>query len=554
MRIAGFLFFCFFTLYSFSYSYDILNNGSEDEYSAKCGSFMSKEQKFRICQITDNNKRPVNQTQYSAPGGRFVIHYDTTGKNAVDLTDKNNNGIPDYVDSVAYYFNYAYLMEVDSLKYLPPAPDSGRGGSDAYDVYLLEIGDGFNGNVWYGFTTQEDSIYPLGKFIRYTSFIAIDNNFSSLDSTLLSSGKKAKTFNDTGIAAMKITAAHEFHHALQLMYGEDQSCPSLYEVTSTYMEHRLFPETTDYFQFVKSLFSNLNRYTFGNGSPENGYRFCIFGQFMERNFGDSLLRRMWEILSTGRTGYQALNDAFIERNTSLVKEWCNFMPWLYYTGHRTIEGSFFTQAKEFPLLKFFSDTVFSSPTFSTSEALKPFEIRAFRVKFAPEDPAKTNDTLDIVITNTDLKAVLNQMGYQRTRPFDILCTETYIPTSKQIGKNKYYTFIADSGDVFDTLFINNGFITNLINYSYPNPYRRDVYSEMMFPAPVNAALGDYAKLQIFTTGMEKIYYNNQLKVDVDSGNKIIALNPFPDVITDGIYIFSVEWKNDILYGKFTVVK
>jgi len=382
----------------------------------------------------------------------------------------------------------------------------------------------------------------------------IDNDFSPLDSMELPTGKKKQTYYETGISAMKITAAHEFHHAVQLVYGEDQTTFSLNEFSSTYMEYRLFPNTVDYIQFVKSLFANLTRYTFGDGNYENGYRYAIFGQYMHKQYGDEALRRMWELIGKGNTGFAALDMVFQEHQSSLPKEWQHFVPWLYYTGHRSIEGQYFKQAKIFPQLKFFIDTVFSSPSFSTSEALKSFEIRAFRCRLAPEDPAKTNDTLDIIIASDDLKGAVAQSGNDRTMPYTILCTESFLDGSKQIGTNKfYYSFFADSGHVVDSLFINRGYITNLINFCYPNPFRRDFYSEMMFPAPVNAGLGESVVLRVFNSAMQAVY-ESKMMIDVDNGNKIVPMKIIPDVITEGIYIFSVEWKNDILYGKFTVIK
>ena len=37
----------------------------------------------------------------------FRVHYDTTGFHAVDMTDEDGNGIPDYVDSTLVYLEYA---------------------------------------------------------------------------------------------------------------------------------------------------------------------------------------------------------------------------------------------------------------------------------------------------------------------------------------------------------------------------------------------------------------------------------------------------------------
>ena len=524
----------------------------------KCGTSFSAEKKnkiFNLLNLRDSSLRPVQHKKFTSASGFFCIHYDTTGKNAVELTDENFNGIPDYVDSAAFYFDYAYTVEIDSMKYTIPATDSGLGGSNAYDVYLLDLGNGYYEDVTYGFTTRERELEGNTKYPKYTSFITIDNNFSSRDSMLLITDKKKPTYNETGIAALKITAAHEFHHAIQFMYGEDYDTPSLNEMTSTYMEYRLFPATTDYIQFVRNLFNNMNRYIFGNGNASNGYRYAIFGQYLQKYYGDELLKKMWENVSAGYSGYDALERAFVSYNSSLATEWSNFIPWLYYTGHRAKPGQYFAQAKDFPQMKFYIDTIYTSPSFLNAEALKPFEIRAFRCRFLPESPVNTNDTLDIVIANTDTKSAVSQYLSDKLLPYIIVCTETFIPKAKRIGNTKYYyTFAADSGNIVDSLFINFGFSTNAIEYAYPNPYNPDTDAEIFFPVQGNARDGDKVLLRIFNSSMKVFYEKAKLPVTVHNGNKMVKLDNLPDGIREGVYIFSIEWGEDVLYGKFTVVQ
>ena len=59
--------------------------------------------------IRKNNKTladfydTIKQKYYISPSGNFKIFYDTTGGAAVNLIDENQNGIPDWVDSTAYW-------------------------------------------------------------------------------------------------------------------------------------------------------------------------------------------------------------------------------------------------------------------------------------------------------------------------------------------------------------------------------------------------------------------------------------------------------------------
>jgi len=104
------------------------------------------------------------------------------------------------------------------------------GGSDAYDIYLLNIGDRDlypnsngvkdNGGA-YGFTQAELQINSETGYAKNTSFIIIDNDFSPKDSMLTADNQLVQSFKVFGYNGAKVTIAHEFHHAIQMRYGFD---------------------------------------------------------------------------------------------------------------------------------------------------------------------------------------------------------------------------------------------------------------------------------------------------------------------------------------------
>jgi hypothetical protein len=104
--------------------------------------YSSDEKKYLMnkIDIQDTSLRPSLQKQFASESGKFLIHYDLSGTNAVDQTDTDANGVPDYVDSVAFYFDEAFKLESDETGYHQPPADKGNGGSLAYDVYLVELG------------------------------------------------------------------------------------------------------------------------------------------------------------------------------------------------------------------------------------------------------------------------------------------------------------------------------------------------------------------------------------------------------------------------------
>ncbi|OGU16214.1 MAG: hypothetical protein A2X61_13125 [Ignavibacteria bacterium GWB2_35_12] len=524
----------------------------------KCGTFLSLEQRKHIlnslCNDSDSNGRCIQQKTFPSSSGKFLIHYDTIGKNAVNLEDVDINGIPDYIDSVAYYFDYAYKVEVDSIGYLSPSKDNGHGGSDAYDVYVFNLGD-YHVNTektLYGLTETDFQINTQRKFKCFTTYVLIDNDYSPYDSTITQSGDTVPTFTETGIMAMKITAAHEFHHAIQLNYGiPEPGTRSLNEMTSVWMENRLFPESRDYISYLKMLFNNLQRYPFGSGDETVGYKYGIFGQYTYLRYRDAIIKRLWELIGCDITGYKALDSAYKEQGTNLVNEWCNFLPWIYYTGNRSKDSMYFPSAYEYPEITFFSVRNFSSPTISDNGFLKPFEFRAFRY-LLPSEQNKSDDTLDIIVTNTDLRTAIEQSP--NDKPFNILCANSQQTGTRQIGDTRYYySMTVNEGYIVDSLFFSSGTIFYQSSAVFPNPFKTSLHDKLYFPVPENSITGEEVILKLYKTDMEEVF-NTELTVSVFETYKVSILDEIPSALTSGIYIFSISYKDSKNFGKVVIIR
>src|SRR5512135_1215455 len=93
------------------------SQNDDDSYilENKCATFHPNRNTIikdrKLAEITALN-RPVLQKSLQSQSGKFLIHYDTTGFNAVSPIDENNNSISDYIDSVAYYLDYVFRKEV----------------------------------------------------------------------------------------------------------------------------------------------------------------------------------------------------------------------------------------------------------------------------------------------------------------------------------------------------------------------------------------------------------------------------------------------------------
>ena len=500
----------------------------------------------------DTLNRPINDNSRLSDRGLFRIHYLTTGENAPADLDIDQNGYPDYVDSVAYYFDYTYMIEVETLGFLSPMSEVS--GIDLYDVYLWNLGDGNPG--FYGQTFPIEQIKPNKANPRYTSYIVVDNDFSPLDSSQGNNGR-IQTFNTFGYDALKVTVAHEFHHAIQNMYGIDKFTAVMFmESTSVLMEFLLFPEIKDYFQYIDQLFKNPAEYPFGYKSNRNSigpYAYSIFMIYLVERFGTEIILSAWENILEGHNNYYSYDLALKDRGSNMDDAWCEFRIWCYYTGDRAIENSYFEYAEDYPEIAFNNqpyDTI-SKPSFARTGTMKPYELRYYRVLFKNSGNV-SDDTLDVLMGSYDIEAARFNLG--RDLDYSLAVSEQDIPGSNPIdGIPFYYFFDAPSNKICENIKLNRGSANFAIAHAYPNPFREREGDALYFPAPGKAILYDKVSLSIYTTDMYPVY-QEEMEVEANNGNLVVRLSNMPDQIKSGVHIFSVKFEEEFLLGKIAVIR
>ncbi|MGD2250271.1 MAG: VWA domain-containing protein [Candidatus Methanofastidiosia archaeon] len=255
------------------------------------------------CNGDDANVLPSDADTYDSSGGHFKIHYVTTGNNAVDTTDSNTNGTPDYIEEMALYYDHVWDTEVTSYSYDSPASDisaSNNGGDARYDIYVFDLGDS------YGYTCPEQSSTPS------YSFIAMNNSYDEFPQNDDPDG------NAEG--AMKVTAAHEFFHAVQFVYDLYEERWWM-ETTSTWMEDEVYDQVNDNYNYMANWFSNPDAsLTLNNGNHEYGN--FIFARYLSEIFNNSdriIIRHIWEEMRT-TDGLAAIDNVLSSKYGSNLKE------------------------------------------------------------------------------------------------------------------------------------------------------------------------------------------------------------------------------------------
>ena len=220
--------------------------------------------------------------------GIFRFHFTTTGINAVNTADDNNDGIPNYIDSVAVVFNVISNGIHKTQEYLMPPSDgfySGnrdKGGSDHYDVYIRNLS-----SRYYGYTQPEEFAQGKGDNERsktvveknaFTSYMVMRNNY--------------KNFPLSELKNIKVTAAHEYFHAIQFGY-DGWEMPWLLEASAVWMEEEMYDDINDCYQYMADWFKQPER-----SLDEDGYHwygsFIFFEYIAQHMGGTETIRRIFD--------------------------------------------------------------------------------------------------------------------------------------------------------------------------------------------------------------------------------------------------------------------
>ncbi len=318
---------------------------TSDSIYGKCGlgiySFIKSEYENMDSEHQELFKsvatRPNLPESYVSPSGFFRIHYTTSpdSEHKVPTGDENSNGINDYVEAAAEAVEYSYFVLIDSLGYNPPPSDKDKHGSE-YDIYLTN-----QRNNLYGFA-QPDGVVPDSPN-RFASYIELDNDFKEERYT-------------KGIDALRVTAIHEFFHAVHFGYIWRWSDAFFYEICSTWIEDVGYDDVNDYFFYLPAVFENFALPMNSENPVLYKYGMSIWGHYLEKRFGPDIIRSMWDKMPEMEALYAMKNVIDNETSSTFDRELTNFYAWNYFTGSRADTLNYYNEGHLYPEVTF-TDTL-----------------------------------------------------------------------------------------------------------------------------------------------------------------------------------------------------
>jgi|GEM_PF-1242484 len=275
-----------------------------------------------------NLQGPERQKSISSPLGYYTLHFDTTGFNAVPLQDISGNGIPDYIDSAAVILDHVWQAEIVEMGFMAPLNANGHPVS-AYDIYFTNF-------IYYGLTSIS-GVIDDNREGNWTSYIELNNTMQGTN------------INTKGLDGVRVTAAHEFNHAIQLSYRFRDSDRYFFEMTGSWIEDIIYPEINDYFNYLSSFFRNAQSIPFTSGVNEYAYANALYLHMLSQTYGNQIIVEVWQQILQEKA-LDALKTILGRYDISFSQSLNEYAKWLYFTGERSIPGAFFTDAASFDMI------------------------------------------------------------------------------------------------------------------------------------------------------------------------------------------------------------
>jgi hypothetical protein len=281
----------------------------------------------KITQVREKEKSLI------IPSGHFMLHWDESGSDSVSIEDLTGNGIPDYIDSAAVILEYVWQVEINRLGYdIPPGSD-GQPVS-IYHIYFSDLSDIY-GQTWF-----ENFININKSRTIFSSFIELENDYA-----------EEEGFYSSGLAGLKVTAAHEFHHAIQFGYNFQEQQFYFYEMTAVWMEDVVYPEINDYYQYLPYFFQEVKNASFNLFNGSYPYANCLYLHMISQKYGNEMIKIFWEDFTSKTDFIEIIDDRLRQDGSNWLETLNEYALWLYHTDDRADTLNYFPEGDLYPQIQ-----------------------------------------------------------------------------------------------------------------------------------------------------------------------------------------------------------
>ncbi len=259
---------------------------------------------------TDGEVDPITvNTPSSQCSANFCVHY--------RKAPLSESATAAQVQTTLNTLEHVRTFETQTLGYRAPVSDAPAvpttdNPNGKFDVFL---GDIYQEGL-YGYCAP-DGAEPNTEDGRAPAFCVLDNDY------------KQSQYGIPPINSLRVTAAHEFFHALQFAYDVDEDIWFM-EGSATWVEDEVYDSINDNYQF---LFDSPIRYP--RRSADYSVDFARYGSFVffkyvaERLGSRNVIRQFWDYADAPkhRFSLQAIRAVMAARNTNWTNLFTQFASW-----------------------------------------------------------------------------------------------------------------------------------------------------------------------------------------------------------------------------------
>jgi len=245
----------------------------------------------------------------------FRMHFTLSGDDAVNGSDDNGDGVPNYVAMLAAALEYAWETQIEHFGWPLPPNDAGAGGSDAIDVYIQDL-----------------SIEDLFAYVEYEEDGPTDNpNTASIETSAhhsfivfnLLEYFESNSEGFTAQESVQSTAVHEFMHVIQfgLFENEDYGLRWLFEASASWIEDEVLNEVNGGTFYSDALFKSPDTCLIDPGDTvhlddyNHWYSEWHLLRLLSESYGHSAVIDLWQT-SVEQAPFQAWESILQARGTS----------------------------------------------------------------------------------------------------------------------------------------------------------------------------------------------------------------------------------------------
>ena len=276
-----------------------------------------------------------NPLSYLSPGGYFLLHYTHTGEDSVSTADANSDLIPDYIEKAAAIMD-SLREGYGNLGWRDPVDD----GDGVYDIYFEDL-ENLPWGAWFGYTEPVEPTATTAPFTS-ASFISLENDYPS------------SVYGHPPLESLRVTAAHEYHHAIQLAYNlpliESDYLHYIWfaELSATYHEDIFYDDINDYYNYLDA-FLGYPQLSLTETGTNHMYGAALWAIYLDEVFESDTNRIIWTLMSDSALRPLEAHRVFLaSHNTTLLESYREMTIWQLHTGSRAPAGEYFPDGANYP--------------------------------------------------------------------------------------------------------------------------------------------------------------------------------------------------------------